>query len=75
MAAQPAMREIGIQPREPEQGHRELRRGDRKGKALHAGAQNFSVPFGNGGDQVEGPGERERCGETTSGWDSAFYQL
>ncbi len=42
---------------------------------MHARAQDSGMSFGNGGDQVEGPGERERCGETTSGWDSAFYQL
>jgi len=52
---QAAMRGIGIQPRVPEQGHRELRRGDRQGKTVHAGSQFSGVSFGNASDQVGGP--------------------
>ena len=51
---------IGIQPRVPEQRHRDLRCGDRKGKAVHSRAQVSGVPFGNAGDEVGGPGERQR---------------
>ncbi len=53
------MREIGIQSRVPEQRHRELRRGDRKGKTMHPGAQNSRMSFRNGGDQVGGSGQSE----------------
>ena len=52
VAAQPAMRKIGIKTWMPEQRHRELWRGDRKRKTLHAGAQDSRMSFGNCGDQV-----------------------
>lgn len=55
------MREIGIQARVPEQRHRKLRRGDRKGKAYHAGPQNPGMSFGNGSDEVGGASQREGC--------------
>ncbi len=60
MAAQPAMRWIGIQPRVPEQCNRDLRRGNRKAKTMHSDAQVSGVSFGNTGDQVGGPRYSQR---------------
>ncbi len=60
VAAQPAVGRIGVQPRVPEQGHRERRQRDRQGKAEHSGAQVAGVVFGNAGDQVGAAGERQR---------------
>src|SRR4051812_43606407 len=72
--AQPAMRGIGIQPRVPEQGNRDLRRGDRKGKTMHAGAQGSGVSFGNTGDQVGGPSESQRGRKSTDGRNDLPFQ-
>src|SRR4029079_17204218 len=58
--AQPAMRLIGVQPRVPEQCNRDLRYSDRKGKTMHSDAEISGVSFGNTGNQVGGPGERQR---------------
>ena len=59
------MRGIGIQPRVPEQGHRELGRGDGQEKTLHSGSQFSGVPFGNTRDHVGGPSEGQ-CGRKTT---------
>ena len=57
------MHRVGIQPRMPEHGDGERRQRQRQRKAVQAGAQVGGVPFGNAGDQVAGPSERQRSGE------------
>ena len=57
--AQPPMRCIGIQARMPQQGNRELWRGERKGKAVHFGTK-FPVGRSGGGDQGGAPRESKR---------------
>jgi hypothetical protein len=60
-AAQPAMGRIGIQPRVPEQPNRNLRRVDRKDKAVHHFAQVSGVSFGNIGDQIGRSSQGQRA--------------
>ena len=60
-AAQPAMGRIGIQPRVPEQPNRNLRRVDRKDKAVHHFAQVSGVSFGNTGDQIGRSSQGQRA--------------
>jgi len=57
---QPAMRRIGMQPRMPQQGNRNLRRWNGKGEGVHAVAEVPRMSFGNAGDEVGGPSQGER---------------
>lgn len=72
--AQPAVRRIGIEPRVPEQRHRDFRHRDRKRKTVHAGAQDSCVALGNVGDQLGGSGERQRRREAADDRDDLACQ-
>ena len=72
--AQPAVRQIGVQPRVPEQRNRELRHAQRKGKIMHSRAQLSGVSFGNTGDQIGGPGQRQRGRESANDRDDLAFQ-
>ena len=61
------MRWISLQPRMPEQGDRELRKGQRQSEAEHPDEKNSGVPFMNGGDHVRASGQRQCRQETASG--------
>ena len=51
----------------PEQGDRELRKGQRQSEAEHPGEKNSGVPFMNGGDHVRASGHRQCRRVTASG--------
>ena len=61
------MRWMSRQPRMPEQGDRELRKGQRQSEAEHPGEKNSGVPFMNGGDHVRASGHRQCRRVTASG--------
>src|ERR1041385_6647146 len=63
VVAQPTMSGIGIESRMPEQRDRDLRHRDGQRKAHHPGAQVAGMALGNAGNQVGGPGERQRRGK------------
>jgi DNA-binding transcriptional LysR family regulator len=49
----------------PEQRHRHLRHRERQRKRVHSSAKGFRVTRGNGRNEVDRPGKRERGREST----------